>query len=357
MPETLEIMTVVGARPQFIKAAVVSRAIAGHNAAPGSRPLREAIVHTGQHYDYGMNDVFFKEMEIPEPVANLSVGSGRHGAMTAEMLKGLEREMIARRPDVVLIYGDTNSTLAAALAAAKLDIPVAHVEAGMRSFNRRMPEEINRVLSDHVSSLLLCSSEVPRAHLAAEGITEGVHVVGDVMYDAALHYRARAPHPEGEGPFALCTMHRAENTDDPARLDGIFAALAKCPVRIVFPAHPRTVKAIEKYSTTVPDNVEMVAPLSYFEMLGRLEATEFVLTDSGGLQKEAYYFGKKCITMREETEWTELVDIGANRLVGADTAKIAGAYGWAAEPLEETQPVYGSGDAGMQVARILAEAL
>ncbi len=354
MNNPLHIFTVVGARPQFIKAAVVSRAIEQYNRDAPPRILKEDIIHTGQHYDHGMSRVFFDEMEIPEPAANLGVGSGSHGAMTAAMLVGLEKEMLARRPNLVLVYGDTNSTLAGALAAAKLHVPVAHVEAGMRSFNRRMPEEINRVLTDHVSDLLFCSSDSSRDLLAGEGITEGVHVVGDVMMDAAMYYRDRAIRPKRTSAFALCTLHRAENTDDVERLGRILSALGGSPVPVVFVIHPRTDKVVRRHRIEVPGVVEVVASMSYLEMLGHLEECLFVITDSGGLQKEAYFFGKKCITIRNETEWTELVDADANRVVGADPDRIAAAFEWAGGGLSDPKPIYGTGEAGDKIVRILS---
>jgi UDP-GlcNAc3NAcA epimerase len=226
-------LTVVGARPQFVKAAVVSRAIAAHNRAAGSVRIDEQIVHTGQHYDYAMSQTFFDEMAIPLPAVNLQVGSGGHGATTGAMLAGLEQEILARRPDRVLVYGDTNSTLAGALAAAKVHVPVAHVEAGLRSFNRRMPEEINRVLTDHLSDVLFCPSELAREQLAREGIRQGVAVVGDVMYDAALYYAKRAILPPQEPPYAVATLHRAENTDDSQRLRQILGALGQSPIPVL----------------------------------------------------------------------------------------------------------------------------
>ena len=347
-------MTVVGARPQFVKAAVVSRAIAEHNRAAGATVLAEEIVHTGQHYDRLMSQVFFEEMDIPAPAVNLDVGSGRHGEMTGAMLAGLEREILARRPDWVVVHGDTNSTLAGALAAAKLHVPVAHVEAGLRSFNRRMPEEINRVVTDHVAHCLFCPSEHAKELLAREGVTDGVHVVGDVMFDAVRHYRPRAVPPDHPRPFALASLHRAENTDDRERLTDILGAMARSPVPVVLPLHPRTRGAIEREGIELGGRVAACEPLPYFAMLGHLEACAFVITDSGGLQKEAYFFGKKCLTVRDETEWTELVDVGANRVVGADPAAIAAAFDWALEPLAATRTLYGDGHAGARIADILA---
>jgi UDP-GlcNAc3NAcA epimerase len=277
--------------------------------------------------------------------------------MTGRMLEALEAQLLARRPDVVLVYGDTNSTLAAALAAAKLQQPVAHVEAGLRSFNRRMPEEVNRVVTDHLSELLFCPSPASAAQLAREGITRGVHVTGDVMIDAAMYYRARAVPPDRSGPFALATLHRAENTDDPARLAGIIAALAAAPISVLLPLHPRTEKALAVSGVRIGGAVEICEPLSYFRMLGCLQACAFVATDSGGLQKEAWAFGKKCVTLRDETEWTELVQAGANRVAGTDPARIAAAIDWALQPAAAWQPIYGDGRAGEAiVAHLVARA-
>lgn len=313
------------------------------------------IAHTGQHYDHGMNRVFFEEMEIPQPAVNLGIGSGPHGQMTARMLEGLEREMIERAPQRIVTFGDTNSTLAAALAAAKLCIPVAHIEAGLRSHRRDMPEEINRVLTDRVSDLLFCPSEDSKRILASEGITTGVHVVGDVMADAAFHYKARAIAPEIEGPFAFATMHRPDTVDDKASLATALKALEASPVPVVFAAHPRTQARLKEFGLAPGDSVRMIDPLSYFRLLGHLEACEFVLTDSGGLQKEAYYFGKKCITLRRETEWTELVDAGVNRVVGLDLDAIAEAYAWTREAFTGDRTIYGKGDASEKIVKIMAE--
>ncbi len=348
----LHVLTVVGARPQFVKAAVLSRAILA--AAARGAPIRESLVHTGQHYDHDMSRVFFEEMEIPAPCVDLGLGGGSHGAATGRMLEALEREIVQRRPDVVMVYGDTNSTLAGALAAAKLHVPVAHVEAGLRSFNRRMPEEINRVVTDHVSSLLFCSSDAARVQLAREGITAGVHVTGDVMIDALRHYRERAVRPDLPRPFALCTIHRQENTDDPARLRALLDGLACCPIPVLLPLHPRTRQAIERIGLRLDGSLRPCEPLSYFRMLGALDACAFVATDSGGLQKEAYAFGKKCLTLRAETEWTELVEAGANRVVGTEPEHLAPGLLWAREPMPPATPIYGDGHAAAAILDILA---
>jgi len=349
----MRILTVVGARPQFVKAAVVSREI--RRRREGGADLHEDLVHTGQHYDRGMSQVFFEQMDIPAPAAHLGVGSGSHGAQTGAMLAAVEAEIQGRQPDVVLVYGDTNSTIAGALAAAKLHVPVAHVEAGLRSFNRKMPEEVNRVLTDHCSTWLFCPAAASAAQLAREGITDGVHVVGDVMVDALLHYRNRAERPPRPQPFALATIHRAENTDDPARLRTLIRSLCEAPLPVVLPLHPRTKAALEREGLAASGALQCVPPLSYFEILGHLDACAFVLTDSGGLQKEAYVFGKRCVTLRDETEWTELVDVGGNRVVGADADRIRAAMAWAATPLTDAPPVYGAGDAGVKIVDFLAQ--
>jgi len=304
-----------------------------------------------------MSEIFFEELDIPRPAANLNVGSGRHGETTGAMLAGVEREILVRKPDVVLVYGDTNSTLAGALAAAKLHVPVAHVEAGLRSFNRNMPEEVNRVLTDHLAAWLFCPAESARKNLAREGIDRGVHVVGDVMYDALLYYRGRAVPPTTEKPFALATLHRAENTDDPRRLRSILAALAESPLPIVLPLHPRTRKLLDPSWLPAGGPVRLTEPLSYFAMLGHLEHCSFVVTDSGGLQKEAFFFGRRCITVRDETEWTELVAAGANRVVGADYDAIRQSFPWAMESPGTDHHPYGKGDAGEQIVARLHDAL
>lgn len=311
------ILTVVGARPQFIKAAAVSRAIRD------SADFSEILVHTGQHFDEMMSDVFFRELEIGKPEVNLAIHGGTHGAMTGQMLAGIETCLIERKPDWVLVYGDTNSTLAGALAAAKLHIPVVHVEAGLRSFNRRMPEEVNRVLTDHVSALLLSPTMTGVRNLEAEGITRGVHHVGDVMYDAMLHAQKRSREMStiladlglGEGGFALATVHRAENTDDPARLQAVMNAIARTAggLPVILPVHPRTRQAIARSGTQL-GSIRTIDPVGYIDMVRLLDGAKVVLTDSGGLQKEAYFARRPCVTLRDETEWTETLEHGWNRL-------------------------------------------
>lgn len=314
---TRKLLTVVGARPQFIKAAPVSHAL---RRAGG---LREILVHTGQHFDAAMSDVFFEELDIAPPAHNLEVNSLGHGAMTGRMLEKLEAVMLAEKPDAVMIYGDTNSTVAGALAAAKLHIPVAHVEAGLRSFNRRMPEEINRVMADHLSALLLSPTQIGVVNLRAEGITKGVHHVGDVMYDITLTAveRARGQSTiltrEGltPGGYQVATVHRAENTDDPERFERILAWLERVAqdAPVVMPVHPRTRKLLEMRGRALA-NVRLIAPLGYLDMAWLVNQSAGVMTDSGGLQKEAYFHRVPCTTLRDETEWIETVEAGWNRL-------------------------------------------
>lgn len=311
------IFTVVGARPQFIKAAAISRMIRD------SADFSEIMVHTGQHFDEMMSDVFFRELEIGKPEVNLAIHGGTHGAMTGQMLAGIETCLMERKPDWVLVYGDTNSTLAGALAAAKLHIPVVHVEAGLRSFNRRMPEEVNRVLTDHVSALLLSPTVAGVRNLKAEGITRGVHHVGDVMYDAMLHAQKRSREMStiladlglNEGGFVLATVHRAENTDDSVRLQAVIDAIIANAdgLPIILPAHPRTRQAIARNGTQL-GAIRAIDPVGYIDMVRLLDGAKLVLTDSGGLQKEAYFARRPCVTLRDETEWVETIEHGWNRL-------------------------------------------
>jgi len=349
----VKIVTIVGARPQFIKAAPVSRALRQNHT--------EILVHTGQHYDEAMSAVFFAELDLPQPDVNLGVGSGPHGAQTAAMLAGIEQVLLVEKPEWVLVYGDTNSTLAGALAAAKLHIPVAHVEAGLRSFNRAMPEEINRVLTDHVSDLLFCPSQTATDHLAAEGITQGVHLVGDVMSDALAFAATRARTRSDvlqrlkltEKGFLLATVHRAENTDDPARLLAIIDAFAALDEVIVFPVHPRTRARIEalNLNSEIP-NLRSIEPVGYLDMVQLEEAARMILTDSGGIQKEAYWLGTPCVTLRDETEWVETVQTGWNVLAGAETARIVTAVRDFVTPI--TQPaLYGDRQTTARIIKIL----
>jgi UDP-GlcNAc3NAcA epimerase len=329
----IKIVTIVGARPQFIKAAAVSRGMRNDFADR----VTEILVHTGQHYDENMSKVFFEELDIPRPKYNLEISGGHHGAMTGRMLEAVERVLLEEKPDWVLIYGDTNSTLAGALAAAKLHIPVAHVEAGLRSFNMRMPEEINRIVADRLSTLLFCPTDTAVANLAKEGVSAGVENVGDVMFDVALFYRERARKQStalaslglAEGAFALATCHRAENTDDPTRLAEIVSALAEisASLPVVLPIHPRTRKLLADSGLDKKlGNVKVVDPVPFLDMVALEQTARVILTDSGGVQKEAFFYGVPCITMRDETEWVETVDLGWNRLVGASAIAIDKAF-------------------------------
>ena len=320
-----KILTIVGARPQFVKAAAVSRILRKRHEA------KEILVHTGQHFDKNMSDVFFSEMEIPKPDFHLDINSLNHGAMTGRMIERLEELMLSEKPDMVLIYGDTNSTLAGAISASKLHIPIAHVEAGLRSFNMRMPEEINRILADRVSSLLFCPTDVARINLIREGYENfgsKMVVSGDVMYDAALFYAARAQEFSvirkelNLGEYALCTLHRAENTDNVDNLKSICEALniINDKIPIVLPLHPRTRKLIQNLGINL--RAKVLDPVGYYDMISLLDGAGIVLTDSGGLQKEAYFFKKPCVTMRDQTEWIELIEEGVNVLTGANGDKI-----------------------------------
>jgi UDP-GlcNAc3NAcA epimerase len=350
----VKIVSIIGARPQFIKAAAVSRVLRERH--------REVLVHTGQHYDYEMSGIFFDGLDLPHPDANLEVGSGSHGAQTGAMLKGVEDVLLAEQPDYLLIYGDTNSTLAGALAASKLSVPVAHVEAGLRSFNRRMPEEINRVAADHLSDLLLCPSDTAVRNLAAEGISRNVHLVGDVMLDILNWAKGRlAANPSRildrlgltKRRYVLATVHRSENTDDFARLSHILSAFNSLDEPVVFPVHPRARKVIAKVGCQIEPHVRLIDPVGYLDMVALAGAARLVLTDSGGLQKEAYWLGVPCLTLRDETEWVETVEAGWNILVGADSSKIVETVRLFAPP--GSHPVlYGDGFAAGRCVDLLS---
>jgi len=323
----MKLLTIIGARPQFVKAAALSREIKTHPQ------LSEIIVHTGQHFDANMSDIFFEEMEIPKPHYNLNINGLSHGAMTGQMLEKLEEVMLVEKPDVVLVYGDTNSTIAGALAAKKLHIKVAHVEAGLRSFNMHMPEEVNRILTDRISDWLFCPTDTALTNLSKEGyenITCEIIKTGDVMEDAAMYYAKKAAEKSTiinklnlcNKLFILATIHRAENTDNPIHLKGIIDALNELhkTMPVVVPLHPRTKKLIEQHQ--LQTQFTIVEPLGYFDMIMLLQNCNLVITDSGGLQKEAYFFNKFCITTREQTEWVELVENGYNFIAGTNTNKI-----------------------------------
>ena len=346
----MKVLSVVGARPQFVKCAPVSREL--------RKVHEEILVHTGQHYDYLLSEVFFRDLGIPAPDYHLEVGSGSHGVQTGRMLAAIEEVIGKEKPEIVLIYGDTNSTLAGALAAAKVHVPVAHVEAGLRSFDRRMPEEVNRVLTDHASDLLFCPTETAVANLAAEGITRGVHLTGDVMVDALQENLAlakeRATVDLPATGYFLATVHRASNTDDPVALRAIMAAFALLEAPVIFPAHPRTRKKFAEYGIAPAANVSVVEPLPYFDMLAALAGARAVLTDSGGVQKEAYILKVPCVTLRENTEWVETIEDGWNVLVGADADRIVLAAGKANGAHRRHDARFGDGHAAARMAAIIS---
>lgn len=352
----MKILTVVGARPQFIKAATISRVIESMS------DVEEIIVHTGQHFDKNMSDVFFEEMKIPRPDYNLAIASLSHGAMTGRMLEAIETIILDERPDWVLVYGDTNSTLAGALAASKLRVKVAHVEAGLRSFNMNMPEEQNRILTDRISTVLFCPTQTAVNNLNNEGYEQfdiDVVNVGDVMFDAANFYSGYARKPdwfdqlELSHNYALATIHRAENTDNLDRLHEIVSSLneihKKTPV--ILPLHPRTKKKLEKLNVKL--NVNVVEPVGYLEMVFLLKNCRVVLSDSGGVQKEAYFFKKSCLILREETEWIELVECGANHIVGANYQRIMKKFDSLGTGTSFNSAFYGEGDAAEKIVKWL----
>ena len=350
------IVTVIGARPQFVKAAVVSRALERVG-------LKESVVHTGQHYDAGMSDIFWSELGIPPWDTNLMVGSGRHGVQTARILEGIEAYLeSSENVEAVIVYGDTNSTLGAALAASKMHIPVIHIEAGLRSFNRRMPEEINRVMTDHLSDLLFCSSEKGVLWLKEEGIVTGVQNVGDVMADAHRFYSSQSHaaleaadlNLDTEQPFVVATIHRPSNTDDDSALAEVVEGLADDGRVVLWPLHPRLRTKME--GRKLPESIVLTRPLSYFEMLDALRLCELVYTDSGGLQKEAYWSRKPCITMRMETEWVETIEAGWNALAGP-SAKQMKAARQSLTQRPTWHPLYGDGYAADKIANTIASFL
>ncbi|MCC6298131.1 MAG: UDP-N-acetylglucosamine 2-epimerase (non-hydrolyzing) [Anaerolineales bacterium] len=351
-----KIASIVGARPQFIKASAVSRALTGM--------FDEIMIHTGQHYDAEMSDQVFAELEMRAPDFNLGIGGGSHGSQTGLMLIELEKVVNETKPDCILVYGDTNSTLAGALVAAKAGIKLAHVEAGLRSFNRTMPEEVNRVLTDRISDILFCPTDAAIQNLRHEGVTRGVYRVGDVMYDTLLHNQQLARNRTSILPqlriekskYVLATVHRAGNTDDRARLKSILDALSSLPLRIIFPVHPRTRNLINEWKLSTSPNVTLTAPLGPLEIVELLEHADCLLTDSGGMQKEAYLFGVRCITLREETEWVETVEAGWNSLAGVDAKRILNLFeNW--RPARERPELYGDGHAAEQISAILQSEL
>ncbi|MBI1730849.1 UDP-N-acetylglucosamine 2-epimerase (non-hydrolyzing) [Candidatus Acetothermia bacterium] len=358
----MKILNVVGARPQFVKLGPILKAIEEHNQSGVHCRIQEILVHTGQHYDKELSKIFFDELSLKEPDYNLGVGSGAQGFQTGEMLKRTEGVLLNEKPDWVVVYGDTNSTLAGALAAGKLQIRVAHVEAGLRSFNRTMPEEVNRVLTDHISNLLFCPTQAAITNLANEGIVHGVHHVGDVMYDSVLHYANLAEKHAlilkklalDPRRYALATVHRAENTDDSTRLENILGALDEISARglnVVFPLHPRTRRKMKEFGLLL-NHAKAIEPVSYLEMLLLEKNAKIILTDSGGVQKEAFFFQVPCVTLRDETEWLETVESGWNQLAGTDPKRIGRATQNAQSGDDQTD-CYGDGRAASKIVDVL----
>lgn len=353
----MKIASLVGARPNFVKPAPVSKAL--------RERFDEVIIHTGQHYDYEMDKIFFDDLKIPSPDYHLGVGSGSHGRQTGEMLKRIEEVLIKERPDSVLVFGDTNTTLAGALSAAKLHIKVVHIEAGLRSYNKSMPEEINRVLVDHCSDLLLCPTKTAVENLNNEGITEGVHFTGDVMVDAlkdCITIAKKKSRILGElglktKGYILATLHRAENTDDPDRLHNIIEALSNLE-NVIFPCHPRTEKLLREYGLKISSetNIRIIKPVGYLDMVMLEKNASKILTDSGGIQKEAYLLGVPCITLRDETEWVETVQDGWNILAGANRDRII-SLARQFHPKGERREVFGAGNASIETAEKVEELL
>jgi len=368
MKKALGIVSIIGARPQFIKAAAVSQAIIKHNKNSPNCKIAEKIVHTGQHYDENMSQIFFDELHIPRPAVNLEVGSGPHGRQTGVMLDRIENLLLKEMPDWVVVYGDTNSTLAGALAAVKLHVRVAHVEAGLRSLNRRMPEETNRVVADHLSTLLFCPTDTATRNLAKEGITAGVHQVGDVMYDSIL-FNAKLSERSStimqqltltKKSFYLATVHRAENTNNLERLGRILSAFGQMDRPVILPMHPRTRNILGDRLAKISVNVRVIEPVSYLDMLMLEKNARLILTDSGGVQKEAYWFSVPCVTLRDETEWVELVEAGWNRVAGADSSKILATVAEAEKstvmkPADNAVQLYGDGHSAEKIAAILSQ--
>jgi UDP-GlcNAc3NAcA epimerase len=336
----MKIMTIVGARPEFIQTAPVTRAIRGRHT--------EVLVHTGQHYDDNMSAVFFSDLGIPAPELHLGVGGGSHAEMTGQMLIKLEAAMLSEKPDWVVVFGDTNSTIAGALAAAKIHVPIAHIEAGLRSYDRKMPEEVNRVMTDHLSTLLFAPTQVAVDNLAKEGINRGVRLVGDVRVDVVTQTVPRAQARQADllqqtglrtgQPFALATIHRASNTDDGGRLRAIVEAFNTLELPVVLPVHPRLKKMLEQFGLAFSGNVRTVEPLGFLDMVALLDACRLVITDSGGLQKEAYMLHRPCVTVRDTTEWVETVQAGWNRLTEPEHFKAA--VSAALQPPPSTHPDY-----------------
>ncbi|MFK7925755.1 MAG: non-hydrolyzing UDP-N-acetylglucosamine 2-epimerase [Bacteroidia bacterium] len=375
MSQPITWLSIVGARPQFIKLAPLVRSINAHNASQAQQ-IQHIIIHTGQHYDKGLSDVFFAELQIPAPDHHLGVGSGSHGAQTAKMLEAIEGIFLASRPDMVIVFGDTNSTLAGAIAATKLHIPIAHIEAGLRSFNRKMPEEINRILTDHASDLLLAPTVTAVKHLTDEGLSERTIATGDIMYDtvlqnsviAAEHSTILADNGLKQHEYALVTMHRPSNTDNPERLKAILDTLneiADTEFPLVLPLHPRTKARLASFNLdwTPSPNFKFIEPVGYLDMMQLMSQARMALTDSGGLQKEAFFLNTPCVTMREETEWDDTINAGANVLTGADPALIRQAVkDWQSKLAEgrpdftaAAQASFGDGHAADQIRDVILD--
>jgi UDP-N-acetylglucosamine 2-epimerase len=369
----MKLMNIVGARPQFIKAAVISRAIDAHNQTHQSTKtqIEEIIVHTGQHYDVNMNAVFFEELKIPEPRIKLKIGSGSHGKMTGAMLEKIESVLTREMPECAIVYGDTNTTLAGALAAAKLHIPLVHVEAGLRSFNKKMPEEINRIVTDHVADFLFCPTHTAVKNLAKENIKQGVFLTGDVMYDSFLFYKgmlakkAKILNKLGlaNKQYALCTVHRAENADSTDHLKNIFQAFEKIAsdhFKFVLPLHPRTKKSLERqnYTPALNKHFHLIPPISYLDMICLMINARVILTDSGGVQKEAYFANVPCITLRNETEWPETLSCGWNRLAGNAPEAIIDGFRDALSVADRSiKDTFGDGRSGAKTIEIIQDKL
>ncbi|MBS4190233.1 UDP-N-acetylglucosamine 2-epimerase (non-hydrolyzing) [Bacillus sp. FJAT-49705] len=349
----MKILTIIGARPQFIKAAPVSRVLRKH--------MEEKIIHTGQHYDANMSDIFFEELHIPKPDYHLGVGSGNHGKQTGEMMAKIEDIVLSEKPDYLMVYGDTNSTLAGALVAAKLHVPVIHIEAGLRSFNKKMPEEINRIMTDHVSEFLFCPTDTAVTNLDNENITHNVFNIGDVMYDAVLYNRELANEKstilEDAGltakKYHLITIHRAENTDDIEKMKNILDAFSKIEDVKVWPIHPRTKHKLADYGLNLDDvpNIKVIDPVGYLDMLTLEANAKKIVTDSGGVQKEAYFMKVPCVTIREQTEWVETLEGEANILTGTDTGKILAAVQKEVSP--QYKEVFGDGQASEKIVELI----
>ncbi|WP_461673514.1 non-hydrolyzing UDP-N-acetylglucosamine 2-epimerase [Priestia megaterium] len=353
----LKVLTVIGARPQFIKACMLS------NAFRSESNIKEIIVHTGQHYDENMSNIFFKQLKLPNPHYFLGTGSDTHGKQTAKMLLKLEDIIISEKPDIVLVYGDTNSTLAGSLAASKLHIPIAHVEAGLRSYNKKMPEEINRVLTDHLSTWLFCPSNTAVKNLENEGITQGVYQTGDIMYDAVLYYKNVALQKSNilsnlniaPKTYYLATVHRAENTDNPQILTSLLEAFLQIRGTVLLPLHPRTKNKIKQWNLEkliLSSNIKLIDPLDYLDMLAVESQAKLILTDSGGVQKEAYMLKVPCITLRNETEWVETISEGWNQLSGTDTDRILKAIEEIKSPTNHLS-IFGDGHTAEKICRLL----